>query len=182
MSKTSYALIALIVSALIFMGAVRLHEVYKRHRQAQEELTHQDGEAFSFQHNPISLAAPQAELSPLPIEYTPQRGEIFLEDTPLSPLQQQKQARQTIESIMADFQQETALAGFEQEIRQVSNGEVNGLADLSTQPLDQVIQKYPEISHVVSKHLKNADFSKTIDEIFQNPQFQQSVQQLQQPQ
>ncbi len=180
MSKTSYALIALIMAALVYMGAVRLHEAYLRNRQARQEASQQDGNPFTFQNIPVSLAAPQEEFSPAPVEYRPHENEVFLEDTPLSPLQQRKQAQDTIASIMADFQQETALAGFEQEIRQVSHGRVNGLADLSTQPLDPIMQTYPEISGVVSKHLKNPDFSKAIDEIFQNPQFQQSVKQLQQ--
>ncbi len=180
MSKTSYVLIAIIAAALIYMGAVRWQEMRTRNREQQEELSRQDGEPFSFQHISVSLAAPEAELSPAPVEYRVQGSEIYLEDTPLTPLQQQKQARDTIASIMADFSKETALAGFNEEIQQASNGQVQGLEDLSTQNLAQIVQEHPEISHVVSKHLKNPNFSKMIDEIFNNPQFQQSVKTLQQ--
>ena len=179
MSKISYALIVCMTAALIYMGAVRWQESRTRNRQAQEEASRQDGEPFSFQHIPLSLAAPEAPYSPAPVEYRPQGREIFLEDTPLTPLQQQKQARDTIASILADFKKYTTLAGFDEEIRQASDGQVQGLEDLSTQNLAQIVQQHPQISHVVSKHLQNPDFSKVIDEIFQNPQFQQSVQKLQ---
>ena len=180
MSKTSYVLIAIMATALLFMGAVRLREVHVRNRQAAEDASQHDGEPFSFQHIPVSLAAPEAEMPMAPVEYHPQGQVIYLEDTPLTPLQKRKQARDTISSILADFQRNATLAGFNQEIQQASNGEVRGLEDLSTQNLEQIVQKNPQIKGVVEKHLKNPDFAKMIDEIFQNPQFQQSVQTLQQ--
>ena len=114
-----------------------------------------------------------------PIEYRPQGQVVYLEDTPLTPLQQQKQARDTIASILADFSKNTSLAGFNKEVEQVSQGQVQGLEDLSTQNLMQIVQQNPQIAGVVEKHLKNPDFSKVIEEIFQNPQFQQSVHTLQ---
>jgi len=180
MSKKSYVLLAIMAAALLFMGAVRLHEVRVRNRQAAEEASHQDGEPFTFQHIPVSLAAPEAELPMAPIEYRPQSQNVYLEDAPLTPMQQRKQARDTIASILADFQHDTALAGFNQEVQQTSHGRVQGLEDLSTQNLMQIVQQNPEIQGVVEKHLKNKDFSKAIEEIFQNPQFRQSVQTLQQ--
>ena len=180
MSKISYVLIAVMGTALLFMGAVRLHEVRVRQREAQEEASRQDGEPFSFQHIPISLAAPQAEVPQAPVEYHPQGQVVYLEDTPLSPLQQQKQARDTIGSILADFEKSTSLADFNEEVAQASDGQVQGLEDLSTQNLMQIVQQNPQIQGIVEKHLKNPDFSKVIEEIFQNPQFQQSVRTLQQ--
>ena len=179
MSKISYALIAVIAAALIFMGAVRLREARTQKLQAQEEAAHNDGDQFTFQHIPISLAAPEADLPQAPIEYRPQGPVVYLEDAPLTPQQQRKQARDTISSILADFERNTALAGFNQEIEDVSGGQVRGMEDLSTQNLMQIVQQNPEIQGVVEKHLKNPDFSKVVEEIFQNPQFQQSVQTLQ---
>lgn len=180
MSKTSYTLIAVMIAALIFMGAVRLHEVYEHKREIAEEASRNDGDLFSFQHIPVSLAGPQTQLPQAPVEYKPQGPVVYLEDTPLTPEQQQQQARDTIASILADFEQETALAGFNEEIQQASHGEIQGLEDLSTQNLNYLIQQNPQIKGVVVKHLKNPNFSKIIDEIFSNPQFQQSVQTLQQ--
>lgn len=179
MSKTAYALIAIMVAAVLFMGAVRLREVRMRHQQAKEEASRNDGNLFTFQNVPVSLAAPQGEIQSAPVEYRPQGQEVFLEDVQLAPQQKRKQARDTISSILADFEKNTSLAGFNQEIDQASDGEIQGLEDLSTQNLMQIVQQHPQIKGVVEKHLKNPDFSKMIDEIFQNPQFQQSVQTLQ---
>ena len=179
MSKTSYALIAIIVAALIFMGAVRLRQARTQRLQAQEEASRNDGDQFTFQNIPISFAAPEAELQQAPVEYRSQGPVIYLEDAPLTPQQQRQQARDTISSILADFEKNTALAGFNREITQVSDGQIRGMEDLSTQNLMQIVQQNPQIQGVVEKHLKNPDFSKIIDEIFQNPQFRQSVQTLQ---
>ena len=179
MSKTSYALLAVIVGALLFMGAFRLREAYLQHQAALEEQSQNDGDPFTFQHHPVSLAAPQPEYQAAPVEYKPQGPVIFLEDAPLSPELQQQQARETVASILADFEREAALAGFNREISEVSQGEINGLADLSTQNLMEIVQKNPQIQSVVSKHLKTPDFSKAIEEIFNNPQFQKSVEELQ---
>ena len=53
------------------------------------------------------------------------------------------------------------------------------MADLSSQNLAQLVQENPQIVKVVQKHLNNKEFAAKINEIFSNPQFQQSVQQLQ---
>jgi hypothetical protein len=179
MSKISYCLLGIIGAALIYMGAVRLQEWYAQ-RQAEQEIAAQnDGEPFTFQQVPISLAAPEVELMQSPIKYQRPYPEIYLEDIPLTQEQQIQQAQDTIESIVQDFKDEPALKEFNQELQQVSKGEVQGLADLSTQNLQQILQKNPEISHVVEKHAKEVDFAAVLDEIFSNPQFQQSVEQLQ---
>ena len=180
MSKISYALLAVMVAALIFMGAVRLRELHQRNQALQEEQSRNDGEPFSFQHIPVSFAAPQVKYQQNPVEYNAQGPIIYLEDTPLSPEQHKQQARATVSSILADFEQNTALAGFNREINEVSGGKVKGLEDLSTQNLMQIVQKNPQIQGVVEKYMKNPDFSKAIEEIFNNPQFQQSVKELQQ--
>lgn len=179
MSKTSWFFIVLIVAALGYMGAVRWQEYRAALQEAQEAAARQDGEPFSFQQMPISLAAPQAQPLQDPVLYRPQHPEIYLEDTPLTEDQQRAQAHDTITSILADYKNEPALAQFKEEIQAATDGQVQGLEDLSSQNLAQIIQQNPQITGVVEKHLKNPDFAKLIDEVFQNPQFQQSVQTLQ---
>ena len=179
MSKTSYGLIGLMVAALLYMGAVRFQE-WRFARQEQQEIVSQnDGQPFSFQQVPLSLAAPEVEPMAEPVKYRPKYPEIYLEDTPLSAEEQTRQAQETITSIVQDFDQDGALAAFNQELQDVSQGRVQGLADLSTQNVQQLLQQNPEVAHVVAKHAKNPDFDKILQEIFANPQFQQSVRQLQ---
>ncbi len=179
MSKTSWFFISVMVAALMYMGAVRWHEWKTAMQEAQEAAARQDGEPFSFQHIPVSLAAPQTEALPTPVLYRPHHAEIYLEDTPLTADAQQAQAHDTITSILADFKDEPALAQFTQEMQAATHGQVQGLEDLSTQNLAQVIQQNPQIAGVVEKHLKNPDFAKLIQDVFQNPQFQKSVKELQ---
>ena len=181
MSKTSYALIGIMLAALTCMGAARLYEWYAAWHEAQEIAAQNDGEPFSFQQMPVALSAPEAEPMQSPVKYRPHYPEVYLEDTPLSASAQAQQAQQTIVSIVQDFNQEEALSKFNQELQAASQGHVQGLADLSTQNLQQLLQQNPEIAHVVAKHAKNPDFNKVLKEIFANPQFQQSVQQLQGP-
>lgn len=169
------------MAALLYMGAARLHEWRAQRLAVQEDALRNDGEPFSFQQVPVSLAAPEAELMKNPVQYQPQYQEIYLEDAVLSAEQQMQQAQDTIVSIMQDFANEPALQEFNRELQDVSAGDVQNLADLSTQNLEQILQKNPEIQQVVSKHLKDQDFSKLVQQIFNNPQFQQSVQELQGP-
>ncbi len=179
MSKTSWFFILVIVAALGYMGAVRWQEWRMALQEAQETAARQDGEPFSFQQVPVSLAAPQAEPLQDPVLYRAPYPEVYLEDTPLTPAQQQAQAQDTITSILADYKNDPALVQFTAEMQAATHGQVQGLADLSTQNLAQVIDQNPQIAGIVQKHLKNKDFSKLIDEVFQNPQFQQSVKALQ---
>lgn len=179
MSKTSYFLLGVIAIALMYMGAVRLQEWYTQHKEAQEIAAQNDGELFRFQQIPVSLAAPEVELMQNPVKYQRAHTEIYLEDTPLTQEQQVKQAQDTIESIVRDFEQEPALAEFNQDLQTASQGTVQNLTDLSTQNLQQILQQTPEINGVVQKYAKNPDFAKIMEEIFSNPQFQQSVIKLQ---
>lgn len=179
MSKTSYFLIALIVAALIYMGAVRLQEWHAAKKEMQEIAAQNDGTPFTFQQVPISLAAPEAEPMKTPVKYHRSYPEIYLEDAPLTEQQQAEQAQQTIVSIVADFKYNPAIAKFNQELQEASGGQVKDLADLSIQNLQQILQQNPEIGHVVERHSKNVDFAKVLKEIFENPQFQQSVKELQ---
>lgn len=179
MSKVSYCLIALIMTALLFMGAVRVHEWYTQRQEEQEIASQNDGNPFTFQQVPVSLAAPEVEWVQDPVQYKRTYPEIYLEDAPLTPEQQAQQAQETISSIVEDFKNDPAMVEFNEELQAASNGEVKDLVDLSTQNLQQILQQNPEISHIVEKHAKDVDFAKVLKEIFENPQFQQSVKELQ---
>ncbi|MBR2082382.1 MAG: hypothetical protein IJ876_05175 [Elusimicrobiaceae bacterium] len=181
MSKTSYALIGIMVAALIYMGAARLYEKWERQLEARQAASLVDGEPFSFQHVPLSLAAPQAEAMQTPIKYQRPLPEIYFEDTPLSEQQKDQQAQETLASIVDDFKTDPAVAHFNQDLQDATQGNMQNLADLSSQNMAQFIKQNPEIMRVVQKHMNNKDFAAKINEIFSNPQFQQSVRQLQGP-
>ena len=148
-------------------------------KEEQEIASHNDGNPFTFQQIPVSLAAPEVEWVQDPVQYKRTYPEIYLEDTPLSPEQQLQQAQETIASIVEDFKNDPAMEEFNKDLQAASNGEVKDLVDLSTQNLQQILQQNPEVSHIVEQHAKNVDFAKVLKEIFENPQFQQSVKELQ---
>ena len=97
-------MLGVIATALMYMGAVRLHEWYTQYKEAQEIAAQNDGELFRFQQIPVSLAAPEVELMQNPVKYQRTHTEIYLEDTPLTQEQQVKQAQDTIVSIVQDFE------------------------------------------------------------------------------
>ena len=179
MSKTSYALIGMMVAALLYMGAARLYEKWEQRIEAQNAAALVDGEPFSFQQIPVSMAAPQADPMQAPVKYQRVVPEIYLEDTPLTEPQKNQQAQDTLASIVEDFKADPAVAQFNQDLQTATQGNMQNLADLSSQNLAQFVQQNPQIVQVVQKHLNNKDFAAKINEIFSNPQFQQSVRQLQ---
>ncbi len=206
MSKISRLLIAIMVTALLYMGAVRGYQFYQNKvAQWEEERQNQASAAFSFQDVPVSLAAPQAEAVPAPVilpadvtsmnilpengtapaqytaETTPQSlpAVVFLEDVPLSAQDEIKQAKDTLRSIVQDYKNEPEIKSFNRELAQVTNGQAVDLSSLSTGDLHQVLQDNPQIQAVVSKHMKDPDFAKKVQQILSNPQFVQSVQRLQ---
>lgn len=179
MSKTSWFLVFVMCTALCYMGAVRAYEFYGRYRAARLEREQNDGNQFTFQKKTISRPDLIPAPTPLPVTYEPPTEDIFLEEASLSESQQDEQARQTITSIIDDFRGEDALQAFNEQLREATRGEMNGLEDLSTKDLGALIEANPEIEAVVSAHMKNADFARVINEIFSNPQYRQSVVQLQ---
>ena len=179
MSKTSYALIGLMVAALLYMGAACLYEKWEQYTQAQQAAELTDAEPFSFQHVPLSMAAPQAEPVQTPVKYQRILPEIYLEDTPLSPEQKDQQAQDTLVSIVEDFKADPSIIEFNRDLQTATQGNMQNLADLSSKNLAQFTQQNPQIVQVVQKHMKNKDFAAKINEIFSNPQFQQSMRQLQ---
>jgi len=163
----------------LYMGAARLYEKWEQHIEAQNAAALVDGEPFSFQHVPVSLAAPQIEPMQDPVQYQRVLPEIYLEDVPLSKEQKDRQAQDTLTSIVEDFKADPAVVRFNQDLQTATEGAMQNLADLSSQNLAQFIQQNPQVMQVVQKHMREQDFAAKINEIFSNPQFQQSVRQLQ---
>lgn len=180
MSKLSYVLIGIIAAALIFMGAVRGYQLYQRKTAQWEEERQAAQGAFSFQNVPVSLAAPQAEPVSFPVLFEPSANrDVFLEDAPLAPEQEVRQAQDTIVSILEDYKDDDNLQSFNRDLAAASRGKAVDLSALSGGDLKQVLADNPEISAVVTKHMKNPDFAKTVQQILTNPQFVKSVRDLQ---
>ena len=168
------------ITALLFMGAVRGYEFYAA--QAAREQAEQDAvtQPFTFQNVPLQLAPPQPEPVSKPVLFSQRKQDIFLEDTPLSQEAQVKQAKDTIDSILDDYKDDPNLRAFNKELREATQGQAVDFAALGGDNLPQLLQKNPQISHVVSKHMQNPDFAQIMQQIFSNPQFVESIKQLQQ--
>ena len=54
------------------------------------------------------------------------------------------------------------------------------LSSLGGGDLKQVLKDNPQIQSIISKHMQNPDCARKVQQIFSNPQFVQSVRQLQQ--
>ncbi|MCQ2410835.1 MAG: hypothetical protein MJ053_05055 [Elusimicrobiaceae bacterium] len=182
MSKTSYFLLTVIVAALLYMGAVRGYQFYEQKAAQWEDERAGEGGVFSFQQVPVSLAAPQAEPTASPVEFLPQRSAaVFLEDTLLAEQEQTQQAHDTIRSILRDYKNDPALQSFNSDLKKATQGQAADLGALSGENLAQVLKENPQISEVVSKHMKDPDFAQVVQQIFSNPQFVESIRHLQQP-
>ena len=168
MSKTSYALIAIMAAALLYMGAARVYQVYER-KVAEREAAAVS--SFSFQNVPVSLAAPQAEPVSYPVAFEP--------DAPLTEEQKVQQAQDTIVSILDDYKDDPNLQQFNRALSQATQGKVDNLGVLSGDGLAQILQENPQVGQVVAESMKNPEFAKTVQQIFTNPQFIESVKQLQ---
>lgn len=176
MSKTSYALIAIMAAALLYMGAARVYQVYER-KVAEREAAAVS--SFSFQNVPVSLAAPQAEPVSYPVAFEPAPEDVYLEDVPLTAEQKIQQAQDTIVSILDDYKDDPNLQQFNRALSQATQGKVDNLGVLSGDGLAQILQENPQVGQVVAESMKNPEFAKTVQQIFTNPQFIESVKQLQ---
>ncbi len=206
MSKTSRLLIGIMVTALLFMGAVRGYQFYQQKVQEWEEERQEQADAqFSFQQVPLSLSAPQAERTapmqilpadrtsmnvlpvqieaePTPVSQTTPAPDqaVFLEDAPLEPEELIAQAKETLKSIVQDYKNDPQIKAFNAELAKTTQGQAADLVALSGGNLQQLLQANPQIQSVISKHMQDPDFAAKIEQIFSNPQFVESVRQLQQ--
>ena len=202
MSKTSYALIGIMITALLFMGAVRAYEFYERKAAQWEEERQAAQGTFSFQNIPVSLAPPQAEAMEepeiLPADVTsmsilPENAPagfadkqelssqpVLLTDSPLAAEEAVRQAKDTLRSIVQDYQNEPEIKAFNRELAKASHGQAVDLSALGEGDLRQLLQDNPQIQTVVSKHMQDPAFAQKAQQILSNPQFIESVRQLQQ--
>lgn len=171
MSKTSYALICIMAAALCYMGAVRAYQFYQEKVETQQQT--RDAQSL------LSHVVEADDTESVPALWHAPAEDIFLEEKPLSQIQKEQQAKETIESIVNDYRMLPALRQFHADLEAVTKGEVKQLDDLSKSNLAQVLAENPEIKSVVSKHMQSEDFAAVLQQIFSNPQFQQSVQDLQ---
>ena len=183
MSKTSYVLIAVMITALLFMGAVRGYQFYASQAAQRQEQDETAGYAFSFQNTPLRLALPEAEPVSPPIPFSVPKQDIFLQDdTPLTQEAEIQQAQETLASILADYKDDPTMKAFNRELKEVTNGRATDIVALSGGDLAHVLRQNPQIGQVVAKYMQNQDFAKSVQEIFTNPQFIESVEQLRQAQ
>ena len=181
MSKTSYALIFIMLAALAYMGALRGYQLYERKTAQWEEERQAEQGPFSFQQVPLSLAAPRAEPVSQPVVFKEgANAAVFLEDQPLAAPLQTKQAQDTIASILDDFKKEPAIRSFNEDLSRATRGQAVDLGSLGGGDLAQMLKDNPQVGQVVAKHMQDPEFADKVQQIFSNPQFVESVRRLQQ--
>ena len=177
MSKTSRFCLMVIIAGLAFMAAVRVYRAYeKRAQEEAAEITPTD----TFNNVPINFV-PEAEEAPVYGVLPPDGAvkEVYLEDAPLSAQAEQTQAEQTITSILNDYSQMPQMQAFYQDLQQATGQSGITLAQLSGPELGKMLQQYPQVQQVITKHAQDPEFAKMMQEIFTNPQFVKSVAVLQ---
>lgn len=175
MSVWSRFFLGVILTGLAFIASLRLYRVYEKYalQQAQDPAP-----TLTFHAVPVSLApavpqAPRVQTAPA---RPPQ--EIYLQDVAPDEPTAREQARQTIHSILADYQDDPTMQAFEADLRAASNGEAS-LAVLSGEGLSTLLDKYPQLQDVIDRYARDKAFAPTLQEIFGNPQFAASVAVLQ---
>ena len=178
MSLLSRVLTGIIIIGLAFIVAVRMYRGYEQDVAATQESSQTAqpvSSAVVASTGPVKLQLPvfraSAGAAPAP--------EIYLEDTALPPDLNKEQARQTLQSIMSDYRDNPQLQAFYADLQQ-STGQPLDLTSLSGENLAVLLIKYPQIQEVITRHAQDPAFAKTLQEIFSNPQFVQSVAVLQQ--
>ena len=174
MSKLSRFFIIVIIAGLAFITGVRWYRAYE---QKAEQEAAEESIGTTFQNVPVQWGPAEIEnsvLQPLPTY----EKEVFLEDK-LNPQQQQQQAQQTIASILSDYKENPPIKAFHQDMQEATGQEDLTLEQLSSGNIGAILQQYPQLQQVLTKHVQDPEFSKTLQEIFNNPQFVESVKTLQ---
>lgn len=170
-----------ILLGLAFIVGLRAYRAYEQRVQLQQE----EEQAFShtFHQVPLRYERPTVEM-PVFKRFSPgnpPEKDIFLEDAPLTTQQRQEQARQTIHSILKDYQDNVSLKAFYEDVRQSTGADLD-LVTLSQGNIAPLLQQYPQLQEVIARHAKDPKFVRTMQEILSNPQFMSSVAILQQQQ
>ncbi len=177
MSKKSRFFLWVIIVGLAFIAGVRAYRMYEGYVQAQLEA---QPPTITFNNVPVRRLPPQPE-EQVYKRWTeePAQKEFYLENPPLDAEQEKEQARATVASILSDYKNNPEIQSFYADLQQVTGRRDIDLTALSGENLTQLIQQYPQMQQVIAEHAKDPAFAQTIQEIFQNPQFIQSVKVLQ---
>ena len=173
MSKLSRFFIGVIVVGLAFIASLHLYRAYENYVQQTEQDA--SGPTFTFNDVPVDFS-PHPEAMETTLVGTGEKTgqEVFLGGVELDSETEKEQARQTIASILDDYRQDTKLQAFYADL-QKATGEQISLADLSGENLGNLLEQYPQIQEVLARYAKDPEFTKTLQEIFSNPQFVRSV-------
>ena len=178
MSKLGRFSLWIILLGLAFIAGLRGYRAYEQ--QVQEQQKHEPvGQTFNG--IPLQYEPPKVEM-PVFKRLGPNgqpEQDIFLEDAPLSLPQAQEQARQTIRSILDDYRDDPKLKAFYAEVRQRTGADID-LAVMSSGNMGPLLKQYPQLQDVINKYAQDPQFAQTMQEIFSNPQFINSVMVLQQ--
>ena len=179
MSKLSRFLIGIIVVGLAFIASLHLYRAYEKYATEQNA---EPAATMTFNQVPVSYIPPEPE-EPIfrrwPSDEQRAQQEIYLQDTPLTQEAAKTAARQTVRSVLADYQQDPKLQAFYKDLQQAT-GENIDLSMLSGEQLGSLLTQYPQIQEVIARYSKDPEFVRTLQAIFSNPQFAQSVAILQQ--
>ena len=178
MSTLSRFLIGVIIAGLAFIASLRLYRVYEGYARQEAD---NPAPTMIFNQVPVSYA-PAAPQIPIfrrpPTQAELNNQEIYLQDVPLDPQVAKEQARQTIRSILADYQDDPKLQAFYEEIKQATGQQID-LSVLSGEQLGPLLTQYPQLQEIIARYSKDPQFVSTLQQIFSNPQFVQSVAVLQ---
>ena len=178
MSKLSRFLIGVIITGLAFIAGIHLYRAYERY--VQQTQSEEANATQTFHRVPVSYQPLPPQL-PVYKRY-PEQGlaqEVYLEDPVLPPEQEQEQARQTVKSILSDYQRHEKVLAFYADLQQATGKPIR-LEDLSSENLVSLMLQYPQIQDVIIRHSQDPEFAAVMREVFTNPQFVQSVAVLQQ--
>ena len=180
MSKLSRFLIGVIVVGLAFIASLHLYRTYEKYAESSEE---EAAPTMTFNNVPVHYVPPVVDE---PVfqrwpEEPKQQQEVYLQDTPLDAQTEQEQARQTIQSILEDYEQDPQLQAFYRDLQRATGQQID-LSMLSGEQLSSLLTAYPQLSQVISDYAKDPAFAQTLQAIFSNPQFARSVAVLQQKQ
>lgn len=171
MSKLSRFFIGVILVGLAFIASLRLYRTYENY--AQQAQSQSADPVLTFNEVPIDYR-PRFE-PPSAFEWVKAPAqEVFLGGFTLDPQAEKEQARQTISSILDDYRQDAKLQAFYADLKKATGQKID-LTDLTGENLGKLLKQYPQIQDILAQHSKDPAFSKTIQEIFANPQFVRSV-------
>lgn len=165
-----------IVVGLAFIAGVRFYRMYANYVDQQND---EENVGYTFHNVPIDYR-PSVSEEPVFKRSSDEEGvqEIFLEDAPLTQQQARQQAQETIVSVLNDYRENPKVQAFYEDLKNTTGEDIT-LAQLSGADLTRLLQEYPQLQQVLAKHAQDPEFAKTLQEIFSNPQFVQSVALLQ---